>query len=79
MLARYRRKKQISADEPLLDQPSDAVHINCTVAGVVVLLMVTGEKMPIQLAVGSTVLPYCIRGYTATGSSGTFTVFGMYG
>lgn len=79
MLARYRRNKSIAADEPLLDHASDAVLINCSVAGVVVLINAVGQKQPIQLVVGVTILPICIKGYTATGSSGTYSVYGLYG
>lgn len=76
--ARYRRAVKIAADENLLPNGTDGVHINCSVAGVVVLIMAAGGQLPVQLAVGALSLPYSIKGYTATGSSGTFTVSGLY-
>lgn len=78
MLARYRRLKQMAADEALLDQYSDAVQINCSVAGLVVLKNAVGQPHPVQLIVGTTILPICIKGWTASGSSGTFQVYGLY-
>jgi arginine exporter protein ArgO len=79
MLAeRYNRAVLLAADETVLDNASDGVLISCSVAGVAVLIMESGSTVAVQLVVGATRLPFAIRGYTATGSSGTFSVNALY-
>ncbi|HKT52861.1 MAG TPA: hypothetical protein VJP88_00300 [Caulobacteraceae bacterium] len=75
-LQTYRRAFLLGADN-LRSQPFNGVHVNCSVAGVAVLVMSDKSLLPVQLNVGANWWPYNVIGYTATGSSGTFTVYGL--
>ncbi len=71
------RRSFVMAAGEVADTPTDAVQINCSVAGVVVLKMADGSLLPVQLAVGPVYREFAILGHVAAGSSGTFTVYGL--
>jgi hypothetical protein len=78
MTVRYNNSVLMGADE-VLAQCAQGAQINCTAAGTCMLVLRSGALLPIPLAVGPNIVDYVnVVGYKATGSSGTFVVYGLF-
>jgi hypothetical protein len=78
MTTRYNNAVLLGADETL-ESPAQGVQINCTVAGTCALVLRGGSVLPIPLGVGPNIVDYVnVLGFKSTGSSGTFSAYGLF-